>query len=70
MPGEGGPVGPGGEAVGLICRKMSAPGTARTCDPLLRRQMLYPLSYGGGAKLWLSWLLLFLSQKGSLERTH
>jgi hypothetical protein len=24
----------------------NAPGTARTCDPLLRRQMLYPLSYG------------------------
>ncbi len=23
-----------------------APGRTRTCDPLLRRQMLYPLSYG------------------------
>ena len=25
-----------------------APGTNRTCDPPLRRGMLYPLSYGGG----------------------
>ena len=24
----------------------STPGRTRTCDPLLRRQMLYPLSYG------------------------
>lgn len=24
-----------------------ASGTNRTCDPLLRREMLYPLSYGG-----------------------
>ena len=24
----------------------NAPGWARTSDPLLRRQMLYPLSYG------------------------
>lgn len=24
-----------------------APDTNRTCDPLLRRKMLYPLSYGG-----------------------
>jgi len=27
-----------------ICRE-SAPGRIRTCDPLLRRQPLYPLSY-------------------------
>ena len=26
--------------------KSGAPGRTRTCDPLLRRQMLYPLSYG------------------------
>ena len=25
---------------------LSDPGKTRTCDPLLRRQMLYPLSYG------------------------
>ena len=24
-----------------------APDTNRTCDPLLRRKVLYPLSYGG-----------------------
>ena len=24
-----------------------APGRSRTCDPLLRRQLLYPLSYRG-----------------------
>ncbi len=37
-----------------ICRKPAsilrfrgAPGTNRTCDPPLRRGMLYPLSYGG-----------------------
>src|SRR5690606_40311339 len=28
-----------------------APGTNRTCDPLLRREMLYPLSYGGVAQI-------------------
>src|SRR5690606_14132564 len=28
-----------------------APGTNRTCDPLLRREMLYPLSYGGVAPI-------------------
>ena len=28
-----------------------APGRTRTCDPLLRRQMLYPLSYGRSPKL-------------------
>ena len=31
-----------------------APGRTRTCGPLLRRQMLYPLSYGSpeaGARL-------------------
>src|SRR5215475_4125502 len=26
---------------------LHAPGTNRTCDPLLRRQVLYPLSYEG-----------------------
>ena len=26
--------------------RFGAPGRTRTCDPLLRRQMLYPLSYG------------------------
>ena len=26
------------------------PGTNRTCDPLLRRQLLYPLSYGAFAR--------------------
>jgi hypothetical protein len=26
--------------------KSGDPGRIRTCDPLLRRQMLYPLSYG------------------------
>ncbi len=26
-----------------------APSTNRTCDPLLRRKVLYPLSYGGVA---------------------
>ena len=29
-------------------RTRCAPGTIRTCDQLLRRQLLYPLSYGGG----------------------
>ena len=28
-------------------RKIGAPDMTRTCDPLLRRQLLYPLSYGG-----------------------
>ncbi len=28
-------------------RFCSAPGRTRTCDPLLRRQPLYPLSYRG-----------------------
>ena len=27
-------------------RIVSAPGRTRTCDPLLRKQVLYPLSYG------------------------
>ena len=27
-------------------RKLCAPGRTRTCDRLLRRQLLYPLSYG------------------------
>jgi hypothetical protein len=26
---------------------LNAPGRNRTCDPLLRRQVLYPLSYEG-----------------------
>ena len=29
-----------------MLQKRDAPGWARTSDPLLRRQMLYPLSYG------------------------
>lgn len=29
---------------------VGAPGTIRTCDQLLRRQLLYPLSYGGGTR--------------------
>src|SRR5579875_676689 len=31
----------------LSCGKSSAPGRIRTCGLLLRRQTLYPLSYGG-----------------------
>jgi hypothetical protein len=29
----------------------SAPGRTRTCDQPLRRRLLYPLSYGGGAPI-------------------
>ena len=34
--------------MGLVCRleRAGAPGGIRTPDPLLRRQLLYPLSYG------------------------
>ena len=28
-------------------KMLGAPDTNRTCDPLLRRKVLYPLSYGG-----------------------
>ncbi len=31
--------------------KDGAPDTNRTCDPPLRRGMLYPLSYGGVARI-------------------
>ena len=31
----------------VTCEKSSAPGRIRTCGLLLRRQTLYPLSYGG-----------------------
>ena len=34
----------------LTCDDMSAPGRIRTCGLLLRRQTLYPLSYGGVVK--------------------
>jgi hypothetical protein len=32
---------------GEITTRTSAPGTTRTRNPLIRSQMLYPLSYGG-----------------------
>ena len=35
----------GSKSAGNIGNK-GTPGRTRTCDPLLRRQMLYPLSYG------------------------
>jgi hypothetical protein len=31
----------------LTCKNTGAPGRIRTCGLLLRRQTLYPLSYGG-----------------------
>ena len=34
----------------LICGNSGAPGRIRTCGLLLRRQTLYPLSYGGARK--------------------
>src|SRR5205809_1813400 len=34
------------DAPKLSWAKRGAPGRTRTCGPLLRRQMLYPLSYG------------------------
>jgi site-specific recombinase XerD len=37
----------GGEVVDLR-DELDAPGRNRTCDPLLRRQVLFPLSYEGG----------------------
>ena len=39
-----------GNAQPLILR-VSAPGRTRTCDQPLRRRLLYPLSYGGGAPI-------------------
>ncbi len=38
---------PEDEKVPLTSQFTSAPGRTRTCDPLLRRQPLYPLSYRG-----------------------
>ena len=35
-----------------------APGTNRTCDPPLRRGMLYPLSYGGNGVIFSYFRLL------------
>ena len=37
-----------GRAAGRRGRRRNAPGWNRTSDPLLRRQVLYPLSYEGG----------------------
>jgi hypothetical protein len=37
---------PGAEAPSTVCDECSTPGRIRTCDFLLRRQALYPLSYG------------------------
>jgi hypothetical protein len=34
----------------ISLRILDAPGTNRTCDPLLRRQVLYPLSYEGDGR--------------------
>ncbi len=34
-------------AIGMRCHTMGAPNWIRTSGLLLRRQMLYPLSYGG-----------------------
>ena len=36
-----------GGGTGVLSSKSGTPDTNRTCDPLLRRQLLYPLSYGG-----------------------
>jgi hypothetical protein len=36
-----------GDAVPIWLGNCDAPGRNRTCDPLLRRQVLYPLSYEG-----------------------
>jgi hypothetical protein len=36
-----------GGQVGDLADESNAPGRNRTCDPLLRRQVLYPLSYEG-----------------------
>ena len=33
---------------GATARSDGAPGRNRTCDPALRRRVLYPLSYRGG----------------------
>jgi hypothetical protein len=47
--------GPSGELQkhALSCKNSCAPGRIRTCGLLLRRQTLYPLSYGG-MTTWLS----------------
>ena len=45
MPGETGRLGRELDPA-TITDEGGAPGRTRTCDPLLRRQMLYPLSYG------------------------
>src|SRR6266513_3625420 len=39
----------GTELATITNSKIGAPGRTRTCGPLLRRQMLYPLSYGSFA---------------------
>lgn len=42
---------PGGWGRGRLHRvRGGAPGRSRTCDPLLRRQLLYPLSYRGARR--------------------
>lgn len=38
-----------GELEVVASRPSGAPDTNRTCDLSLRRRLLYPLSYGGGA---------------------
>lgn len=50
---EGGPsmdarTAPTAEVIELSTKSPDAPGWNRTSDPLLRRQVLYPLSYEGG----------------------
>jgi hypothetical protein len=32
--------------------ELGAPGRTRTCGQVLRRHLLYPLSYGGGTEAW------------------
>src|SRR5437763_11272108 len=39
----------GTELATITNSKIGAPGRTRTCGPLLRRQILYPLSYGSFA---------------------
>ena len=41
-------------------KKNSAPGVTRTLGPLLRRQLLYPLSYWGGAPASLPGALILM----------
>nr|pir arginine-tRNA ligase (EC 6.1.1.19) - Mycobacterium leprae [Mycobacterium leprae]AAA63099.1 argS [Mycobacterium leprae] len=64
----------------LNCSKAGAPGRIRTCDLLLRRQMLYPLSYGGvqitcctsglqqiSASGWLGDIIQFVPASGKMS---